>query len=97
VEDLITVPKRGRKIAIGPLDGFFLFFHWLRSAAPIDTIATAFRIKTPTLYKHLHQLGRTIHPRLVERYIEAQWQAPLSSPKILSDASLIVDATVQKR
>jgi hypothetical protein len=36
LERLLTKPKRGRKVTIGPIDGFLLFLHWLRTAAPID-------------------------------------------------------------
>jgi hypothetical protein len=35
LEPLLTKPKRGRKVAIGPTDGFLLFLHWLRTAAQL--------------------------------------------------------------
>jgi hypothetical protein len=34
MERLLTKPKRGRKVAIGPIDGFLLVLRWLRTAAP---------------------------------------------------------------
>jgi hypothetical protein len=42
VESALTVPKCARKHVIGPMDGFFLLLHCLRSANPIDEIAVQF-------------------------------------------------------
>jgi hypothetical protein len=49
VESALTFPKRGRKHVIGPMDGFFLFLHWLRSANPIDEIAVQFQLRSLAL------------------------------------------------
>jgi hypothetical protein len=57
VESALAVPKHGRKHVIGPMDGFFLFLHWLRSANPIAEIAVRFQLRSPTLYKPLHKVG----------------------------------------
>jgi hypothetical protein len=73
VESALTVPKRGRKHVIGPMDGFFLFLHWLRSANPIDEIAVQFQLRSPTLYKYLHKVGQLIHQPFVDEFIKSQW------------------------
>lgn len=98
VEPLLDVPKRGRKQVIGPIDGFFLLLIWLRSAEPIDKIAIAFNIKTPTLYKKLHGVARDVHAVLVSEYIDGEWaQEHLRSGEQFPECGLVVDATVQKR
>jgi hypothetical protein len=98
VESALTVPKCGRKHVIGPMDGFFLFLHWLRSANPIDEIAVQFQLRSPTLYKHLHKVGQLIHQLLVDEFIKSQWDSPIQGSRTDFPAcGLVVDATVQKR
>jgi hypothetical protein len=69
LERLLTKTKRGRKVAIGPIDGFPLFLHWLRTAAPIDSIAGAFHLGPATLYKTLKKIAMEIHSQFAERFI----------------------------
>jgi hypothetical protein len=98
VESALTVPKRGRKYAIGPMDGFFLFLHWLRSANPIDEIAVQFQLRSPTLYKHLHKVRQLIHQPLVDEFIKSQWDSPIQGLSTNFPAcGFVVDATVQIR
>jgi hypothetical protein len=69
LERLLTKPKRGRKVAIGPIDGFLLFLHWLRTAAPIDSIAGVFNLRPAMLYKTLKKIAMEIHGKLAECFI----------------------------
>jgi hypothetical protein len=55
LEHLLTKPKQGRKVAIGPIGRFLLFLHWPRTAAPIDLIGGAFHLRPATLYKTLRK------------------------------------------
>jgi hypothetical protein len=55
LERMLTKPKRGRKVAISPIDGFLLFLDWLPTAAPIDLIAGAFHLRPATPYKTLRK------------------------------------------
>jgi hypothetical protein len=77
IEAQITVPTRSRRPVIGAKDNFFLFLHWLRSANPIDQIATHFDLRSPTLYKHLHKLVHAVHDPLVTKYITDLREQPL--------------------
>jgi hypothetical protein len=61
LERMLTKPKRGRKVTIGPIDGFLLFLHWLRTAAPIDSIAGVFYLSPATLYNTLKKIAMEIH------------------------------------
>jgi hypothetical protein len=98
VESALTVPKRGRKHVIGPMNGFFLFLHWLRSPNPIDEIAVQFQFRSPTLYKHLHKVGQLIHQPLVDEFIKSQSSSPIQGSSTNFPAyGLVVDAKVQKR
>jgi hypothetical protein len=97
VERALTVPKRGRMHVMGPMDGFFLFLHWLRSANLIDGIAVQFQLRSPTLYKHRHQVEQLIHQPLVNEFIKSQWNSPIQGSSTNFPAcGLVVDATVQK-
>jgi hypothetical protein len=97
VESALTVPKRGRKHVIGPMDEFFLFLYWLRSANPIDEIAVQFQLRLPTLYKHLYKVRQLIHQPLVDEFIKSQWDSPIpGSSTNFPVYGLVVDATVQK-
>jgi hypothetical protein len=71
IEVVLYVAKRSRKRAIRLLDGFCIFLHWLRSASPIDSIVSAFGLRSPTLYIHLHKTGKAIHKVRVDRYIKS--------------------------
>jgi hypothetical protein len=96
VESALTVPKHGRKHVIGPMDIFFLFLHWLRSANPIDEIAVQFQVTNPI--KHLHKVGQLIHQPLVDEFIKSQWNSPIQrSGTNFPACGLVVDATMQKR
>jgi hypothetical protein len=96
-ERLLTKPKRGRKVAIGPIDGFLLFLHWLRTAVPIDLIAGAFHVRPTTLYKTLKKIAMEIHGQLAERFIATPSRDRWTAGEKFSDCGLIVNATVQKR
>jgi hypothetical protein len=89
--------KRGRKRVIGLQEGFFLFLHWLRSTSPIDSIASAFGPRSPTLYTHLDKTGKAIHKVFINRYIKSHWESSLRAPVKYPECRLIVVATVQKR
>jgi hypothetical protein len=98
IESALTVSKRGRRDVIGPMDGFFLFLDWLRSANPIDEIAVQFQLRSPTLYKHLHKVGQLIHQPLVDEFIKSQWDSPIQgSSTNFPSCGLVADATVQER
>jgi hypothetical protein len=97
VAHLLEIPNRGRKKVIGPIDGFFLFLHWLRSANPIDKIAIAFNVGTATLYKHIHKVAITVRQPFVEMFIISRWAGRLASGQLCPECGLVVDATVQKR
>jgi hypothetical protein len=94
---LLTKPKWGRKVAIGPIDDFFLFLHWLRTAATIDLIAGTFHIRPAKLYKILKKTAMEIHGQLAERFITTPSRDRWTAGEKFSDCGLIVDATVQKR
>jgi hypothetical protein len=97
VEAVVYVGKRGRKRVIGLRDSFFLFLHRLRLAGPIDSIASAIGLRSPTLYTHLHKAGKAIHKIPVDRSIKSQWESPLRAPVKYPECGLIVDAMVSKR
>jgi hypothetical protein len=97
LERLLTKPKRRRKIATGPIDGFLLFLHWLRTTAPIDSIAGAFHLRPVTLYKTLKKIAMEIHGQLTERFIATSSHDRWTTGEKFSDCGLIVDATVQQR
>jgi hypothetical protein len=80
VEAVLYIAKRCRKRVIGLQDGFFLFLHWMPSSSPIDLIASAFGLKSPTLHTHLHKTGKAIDEVLVDRYIKSQWESSLRAP-----------------
>jgi hypothetical protein len=96
VEAVVCIAKGGRKRVIGLQEGFFLFLHWPRSASPIDSIASAFGLRPPTLYTHLHRTGKAIYKVLVNRSIKSQWESPLRAPVKYPECGLVVDAMVQK-
>jgi hypothetical protein len=97
LEDVLTTPKPGRKFAIGPIDSLLLFLHWLRNAAPIDSIAVAFGLRTATLYKTMRKTAEKIRRPLVLAFITEIAARPLAVGGKFPDCGLIVDATVQKR
>jgi hypothetical protein len=97
MERLLTKPKRGRKVAVGPIDGFLLLFHWLRTATPIDSIAGAFHLRLATLDKTLKKMAMEIHGQLAGRFIATPSRDRWTAGEKFSDCGLIVDATVQKR
>jgi hypothetical protein len=68
LDDVLTKPKRGRKLAIGPMDSLLLIMHWLRKDALINAIAAAFHLRSFTLSNTLKKIavyslaiGRGIH------------------------------------
>jgi hypothetical protein len=69
----------------------------MRWASPIDSIASAFSLRSPTVYTHFHKTRKAIHKVFVERYIKSQWESPLRAPVKYSEYGLIANATVQKR
>jgi hypothetical protein len=97
LERRLTKPKRGRKVAIGPIDGFLLFLHWFRIAVSIDSIARAFHLRPATIYKTLKTIAMKIHGQLAERFIATLSRDRWTAVDKFSDCELIVDATVQKR
>jgi hypothetical protein len=76
LERLMTKPKQAGKVAIVPIDVFLLFLHWLRTAAPIDSIAGAFHLCPATLHKTLKKSGMEIHGQLAERFIATPSREP---------------------
>jgi hypothetical protein len=92
----LTKPKRGRKVAIGPIDGFLLFLHWIRTIAPIDSIAGAFHLRPVTLYKTLKKIAMEMHGQLAEHFITTPSRDCWTAGEKFSDCWLIMDATVQK-
>jgi hypothetical protein len=86
----LTKPKRGRKVAIGPIDGFLLFLHWLRTAAPIDSIAGAFHFRRFTLYKTLKTIAMEIHGQLAERFIATPSRDRWTAGEKFSDYGLML-------
>jgi hypothetical protein len=69
LDDVLTMPKSGRKLAIGPMDSLLLIMHWLRKDALINAIAAAFHLRSFTLSNTLKQIAVDIRPRLVEEFI----------------------------
>jgi hypothetical protein len=98
IEAQITVPTRGRRPAIGAKESFFLFLRWLRSANPIDQIATHFDLRSPMLYKHLNKLALAVHGPLATKFITDLPEQPLRvTGSDYRSYGLVVDVTVQKR
>jgi hypothetical protein len=65
--------------------------------SPINSIASAFDLRSPTFYTHLHKTGKAIHMVLVDQHIDSRWESHLRAPVKYPECELIVDATARKR